>query len=125
MTVGPFLWTRFLHSCCLAVGIVLFVLLQAKQRSMEHTEASPVFANKSNVWAMSTEYSWSDNRKTKVFGEKFIPVSLSSTHGRACNLTRRFAASNFQSRGASCFCSTWVTKIALCGWRQYLIVCVM
>jgi len=63
---------RFLHSC-LAVGIALFVLLQAK-RSMEHTEASPVCVNKSNVWAMSTEYSWSDNRKTKVFGEKFIPV---------------------------------------------------
>jgi len=64
-----------------------------------------VCANKRNMWAMSTENLWSDRRKIEVFGEKFIPVSLCPTHGRACDLTRGYAASNPQSGGASCFYS--------------------
>lgn len=110
MIVGPLLRTVGFCIVRRCMNRSFFVLLQTK-RSLEHTETSPVYVNKSNVWAISTEYLWSYNRKTSVFGQKFIPVSLSSTHGRACSATRRFAASNLQSRGASCFCSMWETKL--------------
>jgi len=73
--VGPVLRTAgfCVFICCRSLyeSLILFALLHAKQQcSLEHTETSLVCVNESNMWAMSTEHSWSDSVENRSIRRK-------------------------------------------------------